>query len=149
VTSGQVVAASINTEIQSGNPNAHAEVNVINMAARILSDELSRGIRRRLEFCLFVNTRPCPKCTDAIADTQIFNVCFLWDNEYKLAIAESILRAKEDDLARKGIHRTFVFDSIGTSMKGKLGASLEKEFKKRLEEAKERARLNRRAATIA
>jgi len=38
VTTGRIVASGINTEFQGGNPNAHAEINVINMAAKVLFD---------------------------------------------------------------------------------------------------------------
>jgi len=62
-------------------------------------------VEQREEFCLFVSTRPCPKCTAAIVDAQIFNVYFLYENNYKKAITEMIIAAKKAD-------RKFTFREI-------------------------------------
>lgn len=110
---GKIVVSAYNTEISSGNPNAHAEINVINMASKKLSDAIFDGEGKE-DFYLFVSTRPCPKCTAAIVDAQIFNVYFLFDNEYKKSISEMIISAKEKDLGTK-----FTFSEISSTWKQK------------------------------
>lgn len=67
---GRVVASAYNTEVTSGNSNAHAEMNVLNMAAKVLNDAAQLPVPKREEFYLFVSTRSCPKCTAAIVDAQ-------------------------------------------------------------------------------
>jgi tRNA(Arg) A34 adenosine deaminase TadA len=91
-SNGRLICGAYNTEYQSNNKIAHAEMNVLNMGAKDLfeaghhPDDLS---------CLFVNTRPCPMCTAAIVEAEIFNVYFFWDNGYKKAVAETIIGAKQ------------------------------------------------------
>ena len=110
VTGGRKLASAINTEYQDRNPNAHAEINVIDMAAEVLFKDLQLPIEKRRKFCLFVSTRPCPKCTAAIVDAQIFNVYFFYDNNYKKKVAEAIVEAKEAP-------RTFAFQELNSRWK--------------------------------
>ena len=104
--STRIVVSAYNTEKTSGNSNNHAEINVLNMAAKILSDEMfdiegnyKSIAAREKDFYLFVNTRPCPKCTAAIVDAQIFNVYFQVENNYKIAVSKKIIAAKDRDIA--------------------------------------------------
>ena len=114
IDSATIVASAYNTERTSGNSNAHAEINVLNMAAKILTeaifDSQGREIpvgQRTIDFCLLVNTRPCPKCTAAIADCQVFNVYFYRENGFMKSVSEAILAAKTE---RAG--RDFVFKQV-------------------------------------
>lgn len=87
---GIVIASGYNTEMTSGNPSAHAETNVLNMAAKSLFDAHRRS-DKLVDFYLFVSTRPCPKCTAAIVDSEILDVYFLYENDFEPDISAKII----------------------------------------------------------
>ena len=116
------VHTAINLEIPKRNPNRHAEIEIIDKAGPLLFKEMFkvRGDKivgrkdrkdRDKEFYLFINTRPCPKCTSAILDAQIFNTYFFYDNGYMRDVSEMIIKAKSE-----AMNHTFTFEEIDASM---------------------------------
>lgn len=91
-TQGRLIAGAHNTELTTGNPTCHAEINVLNMAVRILFEAKCHG-GPPPKFYFFVNTRPCPKCTAAILDSPIRNVYFFYDNNYERDTSETLINA--------------------------------------------------------
>lgn len=120
--STRIVVSAYNTEKTSGNSNNHAEINVLNMAAKVLTDEMfdiagnyKPIAGREKDFYLFINTRPCPKCTAAIVDAQIFNVYFQLENNYKIGVSKKIIAAKDRDIAN--LESTFGKKKVKTAKK--------------------------------
>ena len=70
VKDGAVVAATHNTVWQTGDPTAHAEVNCIREAARVLKTIALHGCT------LYSTTEPCPMCLSAIHWAKIDRVVF-------------------------------------------------------------------------
>ncbi|MYF54699.1 nucleoside deaminase [Candidatus Poribacteria bacterium] len=70
VKAGKLVAAAHNLREQSGNPVAHAEMLVIQAAAKKL------GNWRLTETTLYVTLEPCPMCAGAIILARIPRVVF-------------------------------------------------------------------------
>ena len=65
-----IIAASHNTVIENNDPTAHAEINVIRKAAKILkTHDLS-------ECTLYTTCFPCPMCLSAIAWANIKNIYY-------------------------------------------------------------------------
>ena len=120
-------AKAANTEKKAKSPIAHAEMNVICNAREKLYRSLKKPVEERKSFCLFVNTRPCPMCTAAIVNAQIFNVYFFFENGYRKDISEAIIRAKQADIAAKQKEegnsgtrqqlRTFTFQELDSKWK--------------------------------
>lgn len=70
VFNDEVIAAAFNDRETNINPSGHAEINVINKAAKILNNW-------RLNECtLYVTLEPCPMCTSLIAETRLKRVVF-------------------------------------------------------------------------
>lgn len=66
----QIIASSHNTVLENHDPTAHAEINVIRAAAKILkTHDLSDCI-------LIVNCEPCPMCLAAIIWSNIKEIYF-------------------------------------------------------------------------
>lgn len=67
---GEVVASSHNTVIESKDPTAHAEVNAIRKACRVLSTHDLSGC------VLYTSAEPCPMCLSAIIWANIKKVYY-------------------------------------------------------------------------
>lgn len=65
VHNGQVIAAAHNEREQKNDPTAHAEVLVIQRAAKVL------GSWRLTDATLYVTLEPCPMCAGAIMQSRI------------------------------------------------------------------------------
>ena len=65
VHNGQVIAAAHNEREQNNDPTAHAEVLVIQRAAKVL------GSWRLTDATLYVTLEPCPMCAGAIMQSRI------------------------------------------------------------------------------
>lgn len=84
VRAGEVIARGHNLRNTDKNPLSHAEIHVINQAARLVGDW-------RLEDCvLYVTVEPCPMCAGAIVQARIPRVVFGTRNK-KAGCAGSIL----------------------------------------------------------
>ncbi|MDD5888856.1 MAG: nucleoside deaminase [bacterium] len=70
VKDGKIIAKAHNTVVESKDPTAHAEVNAIRQAAKILNThDLSDCI-------LFTSAEPCPMCLSAIIWANITKVYY-------------------------------------------------------------------------
>lgn len=67
---GEVVASSHNTVIESKDPTAHAEVNAIRKACRVLNTHDLSGC------VLYTSAEPCPMCLSAIIWANIKKVYY-------------------------------------------------------------------------
>ncbi len=67
---GKIIGRGHNTVISSNDPTAHAEINAIRMATKILGTHDLSGCT------LYVNAEPCPMCLSAIIWANIKNVYF-------------------------------------------------------------------------
>ena len=87
VYQNKVIAASHNTNISDNNPLNHAEINVINQAAKYLKT-------RYLDECtLYVSLEPCMMCTGAILNAKIKRVFFsCFDLEYGAIISNQFYK---------------------------------------------------------
>ena len=65
VHNGQVIASAHNEREQNNDPTAHAEVLVIQRAAKVL------GSWRLTDATLYVTLEPCPMCAGAIMQSRI------------------------------------------------------------------------------
>ena len=65
VLNGQVIASAHNEREQKNDPTAHAEVLVIQRAAKVL------GSWRLTDATLYVTLEPCPMCAGAIMQSRI------------------------------------------------------------------------------
>lgn len=84
VRNGEVIARGYNLRNTAKNPLCHAEIEVINAAAKLVGDW-------RLEDCvLYVTVEPCPMCAGAIVQARIPKVVFGTRNS-KAGCAGSIL----------------------------------------------------------
>src|SRR6516162_9160673 len=70
VRGGEVIALTHNTVWRDGDPTAHAEVNCIRQAARVLKTIALTGCT------LYSTTEPCPMCLAAIHWAKIERVVF-------------------------------------------------------------------------
>jgi tRNA(Arg) A34 adenosine deaminase TadA len=70
IRAGEIVAATHNTVWRDGDPTAHAEINCIRTAARVLRTIALNGCT------LFSTTEPCPMCLSAIHWSKIDRVVF-------------------------------------------------------------------------
>ena len=70
VKDGKIIASSHNTVIEDNDPTAHAEINVIRKASKILNTHDLSGC------ILYVNCEPCPMCLSAIIWANIKEVYF-------------------------------------------------------------------------
>lgn len=65
VYEGKIIARGYNKRNMQGNPLAHAEINAIKKASKVLNDW-------RLEECtMYVTLEPCPMCAGAIVQARI------------------------------------------------------------------------------
>ena len=65
VRNGEVVSKAHNTTISDKDPTAHAEINAIRQACKVLQSS-------RLDDCdLYVTLEPCPMCAQAISASRI------------------------------------------------------------------------------
>ena len=81
VRNGQILSSACNRVIREQDPTAHAEVNAIREACRLLG-------RFHLEDCdLYTSCEPCPMCLGAIYWSKLRSVCYA---------------ATRDDAARAG-----------------------------------------------
>lgn len=77
VIDGQIVAKSSNKREANNQPSAHAEVVVIDEAARLL------GSWRLDEAVLYVTLEPCPMCAALILQSKVKSVFFgAYDTSY-------------------------------------------------------------------
>ena len=84
VRNGEIIARGYNLRNTAKNPLCHAEIEVINTAAKLVGDW-------RLEDCvLYVTVEPCPMCAGAIVQARIPKVVFGTRNS-KAGCAGSIL----------------------------------------------------------
>ncbi len=67
---GKIIGRGHNTVILSKDPTAHAEINAIRMATKILGTHDLSGCT------LYTNAEPCPMCLSAIIWANIKNVYF-------------------------------------------------------------------------
>lgn len=67
---GEIVSVAHNTVIESKDPTAHAEVNVIRLATKKLNTHDLTGCT------LYVNAEPCPMCLSAIIWANIKEVYY-------------------------------------------------------------------------
>lgn len=65
VIDGAIVAEAANRNIAAGDPTAHAEVEVLRQAARVL------GNRRLGGSTLYVTMEPCPMCAGALVHARV------------------------------------------------------------------------------
>lgn len=65
VHNGQVIAAAHNEREQNNDPTAHAEILVIQRAAKVLESW------RLMDTTLYVTLEPCPMCAGAIMQSRI------------------------------------------------------------------------------
>jgi len=143
-THGKIVASACNTEEISGNSNSHAEINILTMASKLLhntrADSEGNYISikdREYEFFLFVNTRSCPKCTQAILDAQIFNVIFMYDNDYMKKISEELILEKNNYIEKKECKNGTYFHFCTINY-----PEIQKEFEKLTNELKSQGELS-------
>ena len=79
VRNGEIIARGHNLRNTDKNPLRHAEIDVIDAAAKIVGDW-------RLEDCvLYVTVEPCPMCAGAIVQARIPRVVFGTRNIHSLA----------------------------------------------------------------
>ena len=67
---GEIIARGHNRRVETGDPTAHAEVLVLQMAGRRTGDWRLEGAT------LYVTLEPCPMCAGAIALARIKRVVF-------------------------------------------------------------------------
>ena len=70
VHNGQVIASAHNEREQKNDPTAHAEVLVIQRAAKVL------GSWRLTDATLYVTLEPCPMCAGAIMQSRIMQLVY-------------------------------------------------------------------------
>jgi len=71
VMNDKIIASAHNTVMQDNDPTAHAEINAIRQASKILNtNDLSECI-------LYVNAEPCPMCLSAIIWANIKEIYYL------------------------------------------------------------------------
>lgn len=70
VATGKIVAVGGNTTIETHDPTAHAEINVIRTRCRELNTQ------RLPDHDLYVTLEPCPMCAAAIANARIRRVYY-------------------------------------------------------------------------
>lgn len=88
---GELVATAVNNVLQSGDPTAHAEVNVIREACRKLN-------RFQLDDCIILSScEPCPMCLGAIYWARPRAVYYMNTRE---------------DAAKIGFDDQFIYDEI-------------------------------------
>ncbi len=68
---GTIIARAHNTVLLSKDPTAHAEINAIRMATKVLGTHDLSGCT------LYVSAEPCPMCLSAIIWANIKNVYFV------------------------------------------------------------------------
>ena len=84
-----LVARAHNTRERSCDPTAHAEINVLRMAAK------QTGRWRMDDLTLYVTLEPCPMCAGAIAMSGVKRLVFsAFDEQY--GCAGSVYRLTED-----------------------------------------------------
>lgn len=89
VQEGRIIAADHNRREQNGDPTAHAEMLVIQEAARHLG-------RRRLNDCtLYVTLEPCPMCAGAIVMACI-DRCYYGAADIRQGCAGSVLAIPQE-----------------------------------------------------
>ena len=67
---GEIIARGCNRRVETGDPTAHAEVLVLQMAGKRTGDWRLEGAT------LYVTLEPCPMCAGAIALARIERVAF-------------------------------------------------------------------------
>ena len=83
VKDNQVIGAGFNTVIRDQSVTAHAEINAINVASKVINNY-------RLVNCdLYVTLEPCHMCAKAIVDARIDSLYF-GANELKTGAIESV-----------------------------------------------------------
>ncbi len=101
VKNGKIIATGHNTVVQSKDATAHAEINAIRNASKILNtNDLSGCI-------LYVNAEPCPMCLSAIIWSNIKEVYYAntrkqaGDIGFRDDIIYDYLEGKNQDLLKK------------------------------------------------
>src|SRR5450756_3134435 len=72
---GEIIARGHNRRVETGDPTAHAEVLVLQMAGKRAGDWRLEGAT------LYVTLEPCPMCAGAIALARIERVCLLYTSD--------------------------------------------------------------------
>lgn len=92
VKDGKIISATANSVTSTNDPTAHAEVNAIREACKVLGTY-------QLEGCeIYSSCEPCPMCLGAI----------YWSRPAKLYFA-----AGKDDAAASGFDDSFIYQEIG------------------------------------
>lgn len=98
VKDGKVISRAHNTVVASQDPTAHAEINAIRIACRVLGTHDLRGCT------LYVNAEPCPMCLSAI----------IWSNIKTVYYANSKIDAEEI-----GFRDNAIYDFLKSDNKNK------------------------------
>src|SRR5918996_3506593 len=75
VKDDRVIATGVNEVEATGDPTAHAELQAIRAASRVLASP-------RLDGCvMYASGHPCPMCLSAMYLTSVSEVCYAYSNE--------------------------------------------------------------------
>ncbi len=99
VKDGKIIAAMANTVTATNDPTAHAEVNAIREACKVLDSYQLDGCE------IYSSCEPCPMCLGAI----------YWARPAKLYFA-----AGKDDAAHAGFDDSFIYNQIGEEFHNRL-----------------------------
>lgn len=101
VKNGKIIATAHNTVVESKDATAHAEINVIRKASKVLNtNDLS-------DCTLYVNAEPCPMCLSAIIWSNIKEIYYAnsrkqaGDIGFRDDIIYDYLEGKSQDLLNK------------------------------------------------
>ena len=105
VKDSQVLSASGNSPISNDDPSAHAEINVLRAAGKLI------GNYRLVETCLYTTLEPCVMCAGAILNARVKRVVF-GAYDMKSGACGSVLNVFEN---RKLNHHTEVVGGLMAS----------------------------------
>ena len=99
VRNGEIIARGHNLRNTDKNPLRHAEIDVIDAAAKVVGDW-------RLEDCvLYVTVEPCPMCAGAIVQARIPRVVFGTRLNHQVAVEEGVLQPQCSEIMKRFFKR--------------------------------------------
>jgi tRNA(Arg) A34 adenosine deaminase TadA len=92
VKDGAIVVRGFNTSAHDRDPTAHAEVNVIRAAIKVILEPSLKG------YTLYTSGEPCPMCTGAIIWAGVSRVVFGASIEELIAAGQLQIKTSSQDL---------------------------------------------------